>query len=347
VPVNEESLQNDIRKKQLSNVYMLYGNDLYLKKHYLDKLSDMAYSGDPFFNLQRFESGSDLQEVYDAVKQYPMMADSKCVVLDNYDFSKSDKKDFEKLCTVISEVESGCVFILKFDTVDVDYKKDSKSKKLIDTVEKAGGKAVCLDHRAVPVLAKMLAKSAVKHGCNLSDTDARYMINMVGEDLNVLSNELQKLCFFCGSGDITKEVIDKICIKNIDSSFYDFVAMIVAGNVSGALSILDDMFFMRIEPFVILSSVSSVYIDMYRVYEGNKAQVKRGDIAKDFDYKSRAFVLDKASNNLKKFDFDKLNKSFECLLSTDYALKSFGADARQKLEEMTVKLTLILWGDTA
>lgn len=75
--VYEDALKKDISAKDFAPVYLIFGDDAYLKSYYKDALSKKAYGGDPFFNLQKFESNVDLQEVFDAVNQFPMMADKK------------------------------------------------------------------------------------------------------------------------------------------------------------------------------------------------------------------------------------------------------------------------------
>ena len=343
--IGEEILIKDINSKKLCNLYMVFGNDTYLKQYYCDKISDIACTGDPFFNLQKFDGNSDLQDVYDAVKQYPMMADSKYVCLDDYDFSKCEKEDFEKLCGILSEVEEGCVFVLKFDAIELDLKKDARTKKLISLVEKCDGKVVCLDHRTAEKTAAMLVNGAKKRGCSLSSLDAKYIIEKSGEDIALLKNELDKLCAFVGSGEITKEVIDNVCVKTVDSSLYDYAAFIISGKLQEALKILDDMFFMRVEPIAILFSVSSVYMDILRVFEAKKEQISNDVIAEDFGYKGREFVLNKTVPKLKNFDKKKLSDSFQIILEADKKIKTFSGNERLVLEKMTVDLFAVLWGN--
>ena len=51
--------------------------------------------------------------------------------------------------------------------------------------------------------------------------------------------------------------------------------------------------------------------------------------------------MDKAAANLRKYDSRKLSLSLNELIKTDSALKSFGADPKLVLEEMTLKLIYI------
>lgn len=341
--VYEDALKRDIQSKNFANIYLLYGDDSYLKNYYKETISQKAYDGDPFFNLQKFEADTDLQDVFDAVNQFPMMADRKCVVLSDYDFEHCGKADFEKLCALISSSNDNCVLILYFDNKSFDAKKGTKEKKLIDAVNKASGCCAEINHRNTASLVKMLSDGAAKRNCKFGEIAAKYLIEVSGSDLSILKNELEKLCAFVNSGEITKETVDLVSVKSVDASVYDYVKQIFLGNVSKALKMLDDMFFMRIEPITILYNIASSYIDMYRVSAADKSSISKADIIKDFSYpKNRVFLLDRASQNLRKFDSKKLHLSLEALTETDKTLKSFGTDPQTALEQLTVKLVYII-----
>ncbi len=338
--VYEDELRSDIKNRSFAPVYLIYGDDSYLKNYYKDTLAKKASDGDPFFNLQKFEGDTDLQEVFDAVNQFPMMAERKSVVLADFDFSKGN---FDRFLDLISNANESCVLILCYDAVPFDAKKGNKEKKLISTVEKNGGKCAELNHRSISSLVKMLSDGAKKRGCVFGDMACRYLIEIVGNDLSTLKNELEKLCAYVGSGDISKEIVEQIAVKSVDASVYDYVKQILAGDISGALVQLDDMFFMRIEPMIILSVTASSYIDIYRAYTANIKGVTRPDIATDFKYpQNKLFLIDRAQQNLRKFNSTKLRLSLECIAEADKSLKSFGFDARNVLEQLTVKLVYIL-----
>ncbi|MFQ8953748.1 MAG: hypothetical protein ACLR56_12565 [Oscillospiraceae bacterium] len=48
---------------------------------------------------------------------------------------------------------------------------------------------------------------------------------------------------------------------------------------------LDELFFMRLEPMIILYTVSSAYVDLYRVFVCRKKGMKNSEIAAEFGYK--------------------------------------------------------------
>lgn len=338
----EDALKKNIASGEFLPVYVFFGEDGYLKKNYADKISRKVADIEDVFAYTKFTADCDLQDVYDAVMQLPMTCDRKCVVLEDYDFEHCAKSDLDKLCELLSDVPETAVLILRFDNVEFDVKKSAKFKKIVASAEKSGGIAVQLDHRKPAELVKMLSDGAAKRGCRMDSSVSRYLIETAGEDINLLRNELDKLCFFVGKGNITKETVDLVCIKTVEASVFNLSKHILSGDVSAALAMLDELFFMRIEPIIILSTISSVYVDMFRVYAAKSAGKTAKDVAEAFGYKNRAFLLDKAATNLRKFDYKRLNLSLDALTNADKSLKSFGGDSRIILEQLIIKLIFIM-----
>ncbi len=340
--VFEEALKKNISSGSWLPVYILFGDDGYLVKMYTDKISRAVVDLDDIFAYSRLGGDCDLQDVYDAVMQLPMTSEYKCVVLDDFDFEHCSKNDFERLCFLLSNMPESAVFILRFETVEFDSKKSAKFKKLLASAEKSGGMGVKLDHRKVPELAKMLTDGAAKRGCRMDLTVARYIIENAGDDINLLINELSKLCAYTGKGVITKETVDKVGVKTVEASVYNLSKQIFACNIEASLQMLDELFYMRVEPMVILYAISSVYVDMFRVYAAKSSGENIKAVIETFGYKGREFTLEKAAQNLAKFDFKRLVLSINAITEADKSLKSFGAQDRIILEQLVIRLIYII-----
>lgn len=338
----EEALKKSLKVDGILPVYILFGEDAYLKTTYLKKIGKSIADEDDVFNFSKFIGGCDLQEVYDSVMQLPVMSERKCVVLNDYDFEHCSKSDFERLTTIIGEVPSECTLILYFDSVETDHKKGTKFKKIISACEKNHGLAVCLNHRNKAELVKMLCDGAAKRGLKMDFSTGNYLVETAGEDINALSSELTKLCAFVDEGDITKAHIDNVCTKTVEANVFKLSDSILALNSTDALKMLDELLYLRTEPMSVFYTVSGVFTDMYRVYCAKEAGISLNSAAETFGYKNKAFLLEKASRNLKKMDFGKLNLCLKTLVNTDKKLKTFGCDVRQVLEEMIVKLIYII-----
>ena len=128
---SEQQLKANISAGNILNTYFIFGDDTYLKKNYVDKIIDKTVDRNDDFNFIRFEGECNLQEVYDAKEQFPMMSEKKCVVLMDYDFEDADKSDFEKLILLLSEPNETTVFIywcnnFSFDVILTTEKYSSK-----------------------------------------------------------------------------------------------------------------------------------------------------------------------------------------------------------------------------
>ncbi len=338
----EEALKQNLKNGQLLPVYILFGEDAYLKTIYLNKISKSIADKDDVFNYSRFVGQCDLQEVYDSVMQMPMMNDRKCVILNDYDFEHCSSSDFERLVSLISEVPLETTLILYFDSMEIDRKKGTKFKKIVSACEKSGGLAVALDHRSRSELVKMLCDDVAKRGCKMDMAVGNYLVETAGDDINLLRNELQKLCAFVGQGDITKAHIDEVCSVTVEANIFKLSDYIFAQNSTEALKMLDELFFMRTVPLSILYTVSGVFVDIYRAYCGKQSGKSNSEIALTFGYKNKEFLIERAGKKLGKMDFKRIKLCLETLVKTDNALKSFGSSPRLILEEMVVRLIYII-----
>lgn len=340
----EDSLKRDINNSDFAPAYILFGEDAYLKKLYTDRIAEKSVDGDPFFNLQIFNGLCDIQLLFDAVTQYPVMSERKCVVLNDFDIEHASKTELDGLISLFSELNESCVLVLRFDSVEFDpnSKKNSKAKNIVSACEKNGGKAVQLSHRKDNELLKMLVDGASKRGCKMDNNTAKFLLETVGPDLNVLRNELEKLCHFKKDSVIDRDTVELLCAKSVEASVYDLTKHIFDCDVAGALSLLDGLFYTRVEPMVILYTISSAFVDAYRATAVVRAGGKLSQAATDLGYGKRAFLLERAERNGKKLDGRKPEFVFDALIEADRRLKSFGGDERIILEELTVRLCYII-----
>ncbi len=340
--IYEEALKQDLKVK-LRSVYILLGDDAYLKTLYLNKISKSIAQSDDVFNYSKFIGQCDLQEVYDSVMQMPIMSDRKCVILNDYDFEHCSSSDFERLVSLIGEVPPEATLILYFDSMDIDRKKGARFKRLMSACEKNSGLVVALDHRTKQELVKMLCDGAAKRGCKMDFSVGNYLVETAGEDINLLMGELTKLCAFVGEGVITKEDVDEVCTKTVEANIFKLSDYILAQNSTEALKMLDELFYMRTDYMSIFYTVAGTYTDMYRVMCAKQSGIQLSQVIKTFAYpKNKEFLVTKAASNIKKMDFKRIKLSLETLVATDKTLKSFGSDHRRILEEMIVKLIYII-----
>ena len=86
--------------------------------------------------------------------------------------------------------------------------------------------------------------------------------------------------------------------------------------------------------------MSNAYIDAYRMRVANECGVSKNDVVKDFDYKRRAFALDRASRATSRVSTDALRKSIDILTEADLNFKSVRINPRLYMEQLIAQLLI-------
>ena len=90
--------------------------------------------------------------------------------------------------------------------------EEKKRKAAIEAILFTMGDAVELNTRTQSDLVKMLVSGAKKRGAALQTDQARYLISVVGTDMQTLLHELDKLSAFCKDGEATPAAPVRYCI---------------------------------------------------------------------------------------------------------------------------------------
>jgi len=341
--LNEMNLKSQIGKSNLYPIYFIFGDEQYLIKHYVKKIAEKTVKFNTDFNLNEFDSDISVQDIFNAANSLPFMSDKKCVSVCDLNIDKISSGEFEKLLNIVSNPSPSTCLILWFEVVEFNAKKlTEKSKKIMNAVEKSGGCIVNIERKSTSDLIHMLCDGATRRNCHLEPTTAKYMIESCSDDLSTLVNELEKLCAYSKNGIITNKEVDEVCSRSVEVSVFNLSKALVAQNLNTAYKILDDLFFMHTEPVIILSILSSAYIDMYRAKVAVDSGLHVESVASDLGYNARmSFKLTNGERDSRRLSCHQLELSLCELLDCDKQLKSTKMDPRILLERLMAGLVYI------
>lgn len=348
--ISEVDLKSTIAHGRLKPVYLLVGNDPYLTKRYANMIAKKTVPENDDLNLFILPEDSGVQEIYDSLFQLSFTGERICVLSSNFDFEGCPIAKFKQLQEIVENAPDRNVLVLYYDVLQINTKKSDRFKKLAKSVE-AGGGVVCeLNHKNENELVKMLCDGAAKRRTILDAPTAKYMVSVCSNDLNILINELEKLSYFVGNdGKITKEIIDKVCVRTVEASVYDMSRYILAGRAEQAFYLLDQLLSQGISPAEIHSLIVSAYVDIFRVKAAIDAGKRADTIAAEFGYSpARTFVLNNAARDGSRLTNQQIDRILKVLLESDSAAKNdvkiSGSGAKIALETLVTKIMRITNG---
>lgn len=123
----------------------------------------------------------------------------------------------EKIAKYIQENDKEIIETAELIFIEEEVDKNA----LYQTVEKVGEvKEFTL--LKLPELVANLKKIAVAYQVNIDDSTAKYLVECCGTSMQDLINEVRKLIEYKGAGgNINREDIDKLCIKQIQAVIFD------------------------------------------------------------------------------------------------------------------------------
>jgi len=333
--MTEDILAKELKQGAIRKIYYLYGKEPFLVKTYADRIIDKCLGGERGFNYARFEGNPDVSRISECVQTLPVFADRKVVLLNDLDFEKSDT---DALASVLSAIPESTTVIISVTGFVPDLKK-AKTKKLAELADKHGA-SVEFGKLSEAKTADLITKRAVRAGCGISRANAVHLATLCLCDLNLIANETDKLCAYANyGGEITREAVDLLTAKQLDTGVFALAAEITAKKSGEALRVLDELITLGNPPVMIMSALSAAFIDFYRAKIGAEAGKRADVIAADFNYpKNRAWAVGKAISAVARTPAERICKCVLALANADYKLKSAPLDDRYIMERAVAEL---------
>ncbi|MNT19618.1 DNA polymerase III subunit delta [compost metagenome] len=196
---------------------------------------------------------------------------------------------------------------------------DLGKNKLVDLFDKHG--VLCkFEFQTAQALQVRLKKICNAYKVNIDTSTMQYFIESCGTNMQEVINEIRKLIEFVGNnGTIDKTIIDKLCIKKIESIIFDLTDNLGKKNIKEALDVLNNMIYNK-EP------VQVIFITLYRhfkkLYMIKLAVNENRDIAETLSLKAnQMFLVNKYKIQAGSFDKKELEKILMEMQNLDFKSK--------------------------
>ncbi len=341
--IYESDLKKQLKEKNMSNCYLFYGAEDYLKQFYAEKIcKTFVAEGSETFCLRKYDGKENtLDDVLEGAFSMPFMSEYCVVIARDFPLDSFGEADKNKLIGFLENQPDTSITIFWMDSVEV-LPKVQKWKWVIENFSKLAT-AVDFEKPIGRNLLKLICAYASRQGCVMNENTASYLVETSGDSLNVLFNEIQKSANFAGQGnEITKECIDSVAVRSLEAKVFDLSKHILNHNPQGALELLHTLMVQKAEPIDIFGVILTAFVDIYRV----KVSVSGGEgvtySAKIFDYRNKEFRLKNSDRYARNLTMDQIRQCFDCFAEADKALKSTSQSGELILEKLIVKISLII-----
>lgn len=317
-------LKQDLKNHSFKPIYLFYGSEAYLKKLYKKKFTQAILPASDTMNLTYMEGKKpDIPTVLEAVNTMPFFSEKRLVILENTGFFTTSCALTDKL----SSIPDTTVLLFIEDSID-------KKTKMYKEVYKLG--YVCemnsMDDNNLKIF---IASSLEKEGLKISEAAAQHMLMHCGTDMELLTQELNKLSAYCtGKNSVTAQDIDLICTKHLTRQIFQMMDYIGGKNQNKALALYHDLLSLREKPMSILALITRHFNKLLLIKDLTKKNSAKEVIAKKAGVP--AFSIPKYRQQAQSFTLDTILDCLDYSLTQERKIKSGLIN-----EQMAVELVIL------
>ena len=329
-----QKLKKDLSKGNPGQLYLLYGEETYLRDYYLDKLRDRLLSGGMGeFNLHEIKakdmSPHALEEAVDCL---PMMGERTLIMVTDYDLFKANEKDREQYIRIVSQLPAYCCVVFLYDLIE--YKGDARTKlaaalkqhgTLVNFVRQDQGDLVDWVRRRFKALGK--------------DIDSRLALDLIflcGDLMTNLIGEIEKIGAYSKQKHITKADIETVATPQLDAVVFRMTDAIGEGSFDKAAAVLGELYQMQEPPIKIMWSLGR---QMRQLYSARLAlEQGRGASYVASLWGIKPYPADKLLNSARRMSLKWCRNAVVRCGQTDLAMKSTGQDGQELLTTLLLEL---------
>lgn len=310
--------------------YVFHGDDEHSQREFLADLESKL--GDPSMlelNTSKFDghslSLSLLQHTCDSI---PFLADRRLVIVDN--LFVTDPPYLEELLIYLPALPESTRLVF------MESHELGKKHPILKAVRDNEKGHVRLFTRPTGNSLEAWIRQRVKSaGGQISHRAVHMLAINVGNDLELLDNEIEKLILYKGSLSIDVDDVTLLCPFVAESSIFELVDAIGSRHGQSAAQLLQNKLNEGTDPFYLFAMIIRQFRLLIQVKELAKNGATPAEISKSL--KIHSFVAGKILQQSHNFSFAQLEQIYERLLEIDIQVKTGQTD-------LTTALCLLVAG---
>ncbi len=264
-------IAQDIKNGQFNNIYLLYGEEAYLRRQYRDNLKKALVAEDDTLNCTSY-SGKDINvnEIVDIAGTMPFFAERRVIIIENSGWLKSGE---DRMVDLIKNLPDTTYIVFVESEVD-------KRSKLYKAVTAKGYAALC-EMQDETMLKKWIMGLLKKENKRITPDALNLLLDKTGTNMENIRREVEKLvCYRYFDEGITVEDVEALCIVQVQNKIFDMVEAVAQKRQKEALDWYYDLLALKEAPMKILALISRQFHMLLQVKEMRQKGYPETDIAK-------------------------------------------------------------------
>lgn len=320
-----QRLIQDIKTGNFNHIYLLYGEEAYLRRQYRDRLKD-ALIGDDTMNYHYYEGKNiSIGEVIDQAETLPFFAQKRLIMIENSGFFKSGG---DALADYLKEPAPAAYFVF------VETEMDKRSR-LYKTVQSKG----CAVEFAVQdetTLKRWILGMVKKENKKISEQTLEFFLDKTGTDMENIRREIEKLFCYCLDKDaITAADIDAVCTRRLGNHIFDMVGAIADKQQKKALELYYELLAQKEPPMRIMFLIARQFNLLLQVKELRGKGYSNKIIGEKVGLPG--FVAGKYVTQASRFKTEEIRDALKVCVETEEAVKTGRMNETMGVEMLIIK----------
>ena len=238
-----KQINEDIKQGHFKPIYLLHGEERYLRRQYRERLQKALCNSDDTMNTHVFQ-GKDLPvgEIIDLAETLPFLAQRRVIFINDSNLFKSGG---EKMAEYLTAPNETTVFVFTESEVD-------KRSKLYKAVQSKGYVAE-FTTQDEKTLKHWIAGTLAKEGKKITENTVTLFLTKTGTDMENIQMELEKLICYCLNKEVVEDAdVEAVCTTRISNHIFDMINAVAEKNQRRALDLYYDLLALKEPPMRIL-----------------------------------------------------------------------------------------------
>lgn len=321
-----QNLNQDLKSGTWKQIYLLYGNEPFLRRSYKNRLKEAIISDDAM-NYSYFEGKDlDFSVVKDMAETLPFFSDKRLIIIEDSGLFKSTAEEWVEYLPKLPD----STYII-FVESEID-KRGRLYKRLREI-----GYAADLSKQDEASLKRWIIGNLSQNGQKITREALDLFLFKTGDEMENIKMELDKLIAYCINKDgITPVEVEEICTERTTNRIFEMIEAVSVGNEQKALNLYYDLLALK-EPSMRILFLIARQFNQLMVVKGMAAAGKsKEEIAAIL--KLKPFIAGKLMNQAKVFQKEQLREYVTLCVDSEEAVKTGNLTERIAVEMVIVKI---------